>query len=173
MTVTALPFLGQSGGDYLFGGGQLTVTDPADQFEIQGSFDGYTLNTTVETSVVSSFALFSSFWTIDVADPSLGPSAFLDDFGNTNLMGNGFTQAQWMNVHGVDFTFITSSELAAATNGFTQSAVLPATVLISLNGSVDASVPAVSEIGLLALATLMALAGAAAAVSWRRRAVSR
>jgi hypothetical protein len=79
-----------------------------------------------------------------------------------------------MNVHGVDFTFITSSELAAATNGFTQSAVLPATVLISLNGSVDvAFVPAVSKSGLLALAALMALSGAAAAVSWHRRAGTR
>jgi hypothetical protein len=59
---------------------------------------------------------------------------FLDDFVRFNLLQKGIDPGQSEHVQGVDFAFVTSSDLVGITAGFTQSAFnVPATIYLTGN----------------------------------------
>lgn len=134
LTVSNLAFIEQlDDGRFKFGGGEVAITDPAEKFEFNGSFSEYLIDETIGGPSVTSFALLDSLAINDVADEAAGASRFLDEFIRVNILGKGIPEAQWLRIQGLDLTFLTATDLVTETNNFTQSAKLPATVLIALN----------------------------------------
>ncbi|MCP4365220.1 MAG: hypothetical protein GY800_07980 [Planctomycetes bacterium] len=134
LTVSELAFIEQlDDGRFKFGGGEVAITDPAEKFEFNGSFSEYLIDETVGGPSVTSFALLDSLAINDVAEEAAGASRFLDEFIRVNILGKGIPEAQWLRIQGLDLTFLTATDLVTETNNFTQSAELPATVLIALN----------------------------------------
>lgn len=134
LTVSDLVFIEKmDDGRFRFGGGEVVITDPAGKFDFNGAFSKYSIDETVGGPRVTSFALLDSLAINDVAEGGGGASRFLDEFVRVNILGKGIPEAQWLRTQGFDLTFLTGTDLVAKTNNFTQSAELPATVLIALN----------------------------------------
>lgn len=150
-TVSDLEFLGTtSDGRFRFGGGTVTLTDPNEQFSFTGTFPEYIIDDTSDVNPLSSFALFDNITITDVGNDAENPSIFLQDFANENLLGIGVEESIFDNLLGNDFSFITSTNLATETNGFSQSALnMPITAIIAPNGQ-----PVPEPSSLLGLGTL-------------------
>lgn len=152
-TVSDMHYLGMDGdGYYRFSGPEVIVTDPLSYFSFQAGFDEYLIETTVAGTAVSSFARMDSLSILDTGDLAVA-SPFLQHFVDLNVMGEGYSESEWLDMTGIILTFVTESDLAEATNGFTQSASMPATVTISSAQSIPA--PVFSSGGVVALPLLL------------------
>lgn len=162
--VSPLQFLGQDAyGRYQFGGGTIDLSDPSANFEWSGAFGGYLVANTTGVPMVTSFALLDELGVVDVEDPGLGPSAFLDAFAGQHLLGQGLTESEWLELGGIVWTFVTPFDLAQTTNGFTESTVKPATIRVA--GAVfepPPAVPALGGAGIAVVALFLFATGAAA-----------
>lgn len=169
-TITDMHYLGQEpDGRYRFSGCEVSVTDPLAKFNFDAGFEDYLIESTVMGAAASSFALYDSLAIIDVNDPLEDPSLFLEEFVNLNVMGLGYSESEWVDVYGVMLTFYTETDLVIATNGFTESASLPATATISSSRGTD-TVPAFSSRGVILLPLALAAAVIALMVRRARRA---
>jgi hypothetical protein len=128
MLVTDLPFLGWEGEGYVFGGGQIVVTDPRDNFDVEGHFSRYVIESTLAPPVAS-FGLLDELDVRDVASEAAGPSRFLEDFANGNMLWEADSTRV---TGGIALGISTPEDLVSATNSFTQSAQLPAWVIVAL-----------------------------------------
>ena len=153
LTVSDLEFQGvDSDGRYRFGDGIVTLTDPQGNFQFTANFDEYLIDDTSDDVFLSSFALLDEFSIVDLADLSDGASRFLQDFVDTNLHGHGLSAAEFENILGIDFAFVTAENLATLTGGFTQSLTN-----ISTATFITANVPEPATLMLLALGGLAML----------------
>lgn len=149
LSATDIEFLGvEPDGRFKFGGGGVTLSDPLGQFSLQGSFSEYFIVDTTDEVILSSFGLLDELFVMVTAEES-GPSLFLQDFIATNMFLEGLEKEDVEFFQGVDFAFVTETNLASATNGFRVSAELPATFILSANIPGPATLPALAIGGLL------------------------
>ena len=135
MGITDLQLVGLGPeGWFEFGGGTVTIADPAGQFTFEGSFDKYSINDTTASNPLTSFGVMTDEYVTDVGDIEDGPSLFLDDYTDTNIFGIGVDEATWDMIDGNSVGFTTQTDLAELTNGFTQTYLnVPATVFLAGN----------------------------------------
>jgi hypothetical protein len=165
--ITDMQLVGFVDGRYQFAGGSVSLADPSSQFDFSGEIDEYWIGDTSPGST-DSYGVFEELRIKDVADAVDGPSTFLRDFVDNNLLGKGYSDLRFSRVQGVGLTFSTATGLDALTSGFTQTVTnVPATVLVTLCDTPSLT-PALSMGGqaVLVLALLGSLGGA---LAWRRR----
>jgi hypothetical protein len=132
LLVTDLPFLGWDGECYVFGGGQIAVRDPWDNFDVEGHFSRYVIGSTLAPPVAS-FALLHELDVRDVGDEAAA-SRFLDDFANGNMLWEPDSTRL---TEGIALGIFTPQDLVLLTNNFTQSAQVPAWVIVALLRETD------------------------------------
>ncbi len=133
ISVSDLQFLGmEPDGRYRFRGGQLAVADPAEVFTFDGAFHEYLIDDTTGGDLLSSFAILNSLSTTDAVDEKDQPSQFLKNFVDRNIFGQDLPEEIRLQRQGIQFTFVTADDLAAATKGFAHTVhAMPATFLIT------------------------------------------
>ena len=152
-SVSDLEYLGPGAeGGFEFGGGTITITDPCGKFTFDATFDEYFVDDTSKTSPLTSYALLDYLSITDVADIEDGPSLFLSDFVDRTMFGEGIDEEEFALFQGIDFAFITGTNLAELTDGFTKSASAPAGYTISQN-----CIPEPATLALLGLGALVLL----------------
>jgi hypothetical protein len=93
-TITDMYYLGQDpDGRYRFSGCEVSVTDPAGNFLLEGGFEEYLIKTTVMGTELFSYAHDESLTIGDLAELADGASAFLDDFIDLDIMKQGYTES--------------------------------------------------------------------------------
>lgn len=117
-----------SDGDFIFSSGGLSLYDPEQQFELNGTMS----ELIIDPSTVDSASLLDALFIDDNF-----ASGFIDDFLATNLLGEGLTEEELAEIQGIGLTLVTETNLVEATEGFENSAELPVTILISLLQSIE------------------------------------
>ena len=131
ISVTPIQFQGiDPDGRYRFSGGTLSLVDPSGNFGLQGTFSEYLIDDTSQDEPLTSFGLLEE---IEVFGVNALPP-FLEDFVDVNVFRDGVDPIQSSWVPGVDFAFVTSTNLVDLTAGFTTSAFdVPATIYCTGN----------------------------------------
>ena len=132
VSVTALEFLGQDDdGRYLFGGGEIEIIDPAEQFVFRASFSEYVLDPTALPEEPTGLAWVESLGISDIPDDQDAPSQFLRDYVERAMFGEDMPTERSKRLLGTILSVETILDLVVLTEGFTQSAFdIPATVQI-------------------------------------------
>jgi hypothetical protein len=132
LTATDLQFQSiDPDGRYRFSGGQVGLVDPEQHLGFQGSYSEYLIDNTSHDDSLTSYGLFDELLITDSGVEC--PSVFLDDFSEVNIMGESIPREDWLAIQGIDFAFVTQVNLVDATQGFTRTVFLPATIIICAN----------------------------------------
>jgi hypothetical protein len=119
-------------GEYIFGPGEFSAANPETALRIGGTIAELRVSSTLPGERLGAFGLFQPIAVIDTAEPEESPSLWADGFVRTGWFGDGRSDEEWMQAVSPVLTFSTPIDLVEATNGFTQPALLPATIMLTI-----------------------------------------
>lgn len=116
-------------GEYIFAGGVFDLVNADESLRIQGRIENFRVSSAGDPRAVGSFASLEVF---DANDPPEGASHWAQEFVRTGWFGEGLDEADRDALEKPVLVLITDLDLVAATQGFTQPAEIPATVLLTI-----------------------------------------
>jgi len=158
MTISDLTLQGVAAdGRYRFSGGSLDITDPIRDVALRASFDEFLIGDTSKNVALDSFGLLTGGETVQSLQNAndTAPSPWMSDFVNDHLMGDQASLEGYPE-HWIDLSFITETNLASLTNGFTTSALnVPADIYVGGNGGLG--IPEPSSAAVMVVSAIVAL----------------
>ncbi len=134
-------------GRFLFSGGTVSLTDPNGEFGLTAEFPGYAIGDTSKSVLLDSFGLLFDGGTFDSLETH---SLWLQDFVDDHVSQQGGLRGPEDEFRFIDLAFITDTNLADLTGGFTQSTGwVPADIYLGGNGIPE---PATALLCVLAVA---------------------